>query len=213
MSYEERRAQDRQEDAELDRALAELDSPMPVTPEWQVVLALLRGGWPGTPSRADQLAFRTFLSDLDPGDVARALRDLARGGARYRPTPSEVRTAVNGLDGDTAPTFDEAWRLIVEAGQATRWAEDAALALLMEENRPVGAWAQMKGLRHLWHLPAEDPDSGRFVLRDLRASWEQFCEAWAVPARREGLAAPRADGGLRRLGPGAIGLPSQAGGT
>jgi hypothetical protein len=110
-----------------------------------------------------------------------------------------VRTAVLGLDGDTAPTFDEAWRLVVEAGRGNGWDEDAALANLMEVSRPVGAWAQMRGLRHLWHLPTEDPDNGRFVLRDLASSYESFREAWAVPARREQLAAPRGELGLRRL--------------
>lgn len=213
MSYEERRALERQEDADLVTALEQLDSPMPVTPEWQVVLALLRGGWPGTPSKADQLAFRTFLSDLPPGDVARALRDLARGGARYRPTPAEVRTAVNGLDADTAPTFDEAWAMVVDAGRDNRWDEDAALADLMSVNRAVGSWAGRRGLRALWHLPTEDPDSGRFVLRDLAASWDHFREAWSVPSRREALAAPRRTGGPHRLTPGAAGLPVSAGGT
>jgi hypothetical protein len=207
MSYEDRRAQDKREDEELAQALAQLENPMPLTAEWRVVLALLRGGWPGSPTQADQLAFRTFLGDLPPGDVARALRDLARGGARYRPTPSEVRTAVLGLDSETAPTFDEAWQLVVDTGRANGWREDEALAVLLEVSRPVGAWAQMRGLRKLWHLPTEDPEHGRFVLRDLAASYDAFREAWAIPARREQLAAPRAEAGLRRLTYGATSAP------
>jgi hypothetical protein len=210
MSYEQRRADERRQDAELAQAMSQLDSPMPVTPEWQVVLALLRGGWPGSPTDSDELAFRTFLSDLDPGDVARALRDLARGGARYRPTPAEVRVAVVGLDTETAPTFDEAWRMIVEAGRANAWQERATVDELMAMNRAVGSWAQMKGVRRLGHLPADDPEHGRWVLRDLAASWQSFQDAWAVPSRREALAAPPRNGGPQRITAGAAGLaPSE----
>jgi hypothetical protein len=208
MSYDDRRAVARREDAELDAALDEMGAAVTVPPEWRVTFALLNGGWPGSTTRSEQLAYLTFLSDLEPRAVARAVRELARRGVKYRPTPSEVRAVVAPADGGPAPvaevvpTFDEAWRLVVDAGRDTAFNEGEAEQLLEAVAPPVAAWSRQRGLTALWQLPVEDPGHGRLVLRDLADSWQAFEEAWREPARRARLARPRAAGGLRRLAAG-----------
>lgn len=199
--YEDRRKQDRQDDQELGRALADSGVELQVSPEWRVVLGLLRGSWPGTLGEAERLAYITVLNDLPPRDVARAVRDLCRRGWKWRPTPGEVRATMNATDVDpgAAPTWDEAWQLVVAAGRETSYRPARALEVLAEDSLPVAAWARGRGLTHLWQLPTEDPDYGRHVLRDLERSWQAFVDAWAIPARRAQLAAPRGTGGLRRL--------------
>lgn len=203
MGYEERGALRRAQDAELDAALAELDADLPDGPEWRVVMALLRGAWPGDLTRAEELSYLTILNDQPPRDVARALRDLARAGQRFRPTPAEVRlTLGSGADPDEAPGWDEAWELCRYAGRRTSWNESDGLGLLQDEAPAVAAWARMRGLAAIWRLPTEDPDTGRFVLRDLAASYEAFAARWAVVANRPALAAgPGNRRGLRRLRP------------
>lgn len=187
--YEDRLARSRAEDQQLTDALDQLGIDIAPGPEWHVIFALLRGSWPGALSSSDALAYVMVLSDLPPGDVARAVRKLARAGRKYRPTPPEVRTQLGATtDDEPAPTFDEAWAAICHAGAVSRWDADRAGEML---TGAIGAWAQLRGLDRLWQLPTEDPDGGRFVLRDLERSYASFCEAWAVPARREQLAAPR----------------------
>lgn len=215
MSYEQRNAERRALDQELDAALAALDADLPDSPEWRVVMALLRGAWPGDLTRAEELSYLTILNDQPPRDIARALRDLARGGQRFRPTPAEVRLALgDAADPDAAPSWDEAWELVRYAGRASRWNAEAGLEALRADAPAVAAWAQIRGLAELWRLPTEDPDHGRFVLRDLAASWEAFAARWALPANRAALTAgPGNRRGLRRLRPfrgeyGAIEAPS-----
>lgn len=189
MTYEDRFARSRAEDHELDAALDQLGIDIAPGPEWQVIFALLRGSWPGSLSSSDSLAYVMVLGDLPPGDVARAVRELARQGRKYRPTPPEVRSQLGATtDEEPAPTFDEAWAAVCHAGAVSRWNPDRAAEML---TGAIGAWAAMRGLDRLWQLPTEDPDNGRFVLRDLERSYAAFCEAWAIPARREQLAAPR----------------------
>lgn len=200
MDYEMRRAEARQEDEDLEQALKDLGSEMEVSPEWKLVLALLRGSWPGSVSKSEALSYLTVLSDLDPRTIAKAVRDLARQGTRYRPTPGEIRSqAIPESPEDLPITFDEAWSLILEAGRGTGFDEDRALDRLRQSSRITAAWAQTRGLRTLWHLPSEDPEAGRFVLRDLAGSWQAFSEAWKSPSRRPSLEAPRGSGRLRRL--------------
>lgn len=199
--YEARRRLDREADQELGEALAESGVELQVPPEWRVVLGLLRGSWPGTLGEAERLAYITVLNDLPPRDVARAVRDLCRRGVKWRPSPGEIRAAMNAtnVDEGAAPTWDEAWQLVVAAGRESAYRPERALQLLADDSPAVAAWARGRGLTHLWRLPTEDPDHGRHVLRDLERSWQAFVEAWAIPARRAQLAAPRGTGGLRRL--------------
>ncbi len=200
MDYEARRAESRQEDQDLEAALRELGSEIKMSPEWRLVLALLRGSWPGTVSKSEALSYMTILSDLDPRQIAKAVRDLARDGVQYRPTPGEVRSRACPQDPEEAIlTFDEGWALIVRSGQETGFDQDRALDLIRERSRLTAAWAQIRGLSSLWHLPTEDPEAGRWVLRDLSGSWQAFSEAWKTPSRRAALEAPRGSGGLRRL--------------
>ncbi len=197
--YEQRQAQSRSEDQQLGSALDELGIDIAPTPEWQVIIALLRGSWPGQVSRSDALAYYLVLNDAPAGDIARAVRELARSGQRFRPTPPEIRSQLGLIERDhEPPTFDEAWAAICRAGIKSRWQAAEALAQL---TGPTAAWAQLRGLDRLWKLPTECPDSGRYVMRDLERSYVAFCEAWAVPERRAQLEAPRGDGTLRPLNP------------
>lgn len=91
MTFDDRFRHQQAQDQALEQALTKLGISLDRGPEWQVVLALLRGGWPGTPSRADELAYLTFLADHQPGDIARGLREAAQKGQKYRPTPAELR--------------------------------------------------------------------------------------------------------------------------
>lgn len=185
MTYEERRASSRQNDAELDAALDELGVDLNPSPEWRVVMALLRGAWPGEVSKSDQLAYLTVLNDLPERDVARAIRELARGDQKFRPTPGEIRSQLE-IKGDESAvlTFDEAWALIEQAGASSSYKAISALESLREGNAALGAWAELRGLARLWREPVNDPEHGRLVLRDLRASYEQHLSAWAKPQRR-----------------------------
>lgn len=195
MTYEDRQARSRAEDGELNQALDTLGIELVPGPEWQVILALLRGSWPGALSSSDALAYVMVLGDLPPGDVARAVRELARAGRKFRPTPPEIRVQIGAVEEDDQPPgFDEAWAMICHAGAVTRWNPDEASAML---SGAPAAWGRMRGFTNLWRLPVEDPDAGRHVRRDLERSYEAFCEAWAVPARRASLGAERRG----RLGP------------
>lgn len=204
--YDARRHQARSEDQHLTAAMTGLGMSIEPPAEWQVILGLLRGGWPGQLSKSDALAYILILSDVPAGDVARAVRDLARAGRKYRPTPPEIRVHLGvESDDDPAPSFEEAWAAICRAGAKSRWDAPAAMQWLTETaGAAVAAWAAQRGLAALWRLPVDDPDHGRFVLRDLERSWAAFAEAWAIPARRTRLAAARSSGGLTPLRPGMV---------
>lgn len=200
--YDRRGIERRADDEQLTGALDSLGMSLEPTAEWQIVLALLRGSWPGALSRSDALAYSLVLGDLPVGDVARGVRDLARQGRKYRPTAPEIRSYLGAdTDADSAPTFDEAWAAVCRSGITSRWDAGSALLWLEEmAGSAVASWARSRGLPALWKLPSEDPDHGRFVRRDLERSWEGFAEAWSIPARRAQLSAARA-GELRSFRP------------
>ena len=160
--YEARGNAARRADQQLTAALKELGTDLKVGAEWQVVLALFDGGWPGTASQTERLAFVTFLGDLPPRVVMVALRTLARDGQRYRPTPSEVRQAVRlpavsaAAEGEAA----RAWQLVLAGVKELvsdltyhRWLEPLRCVgdqgdqlLLTAEDRALAQWAERRYL-------------------------------------------------------------------
>jgi hypothetical protein len=199
MSYEERRADARKSDDELDVALTELGVDLHPSPEWRVVMALLRGAFPGDLTKGDELAYLTVLSDLPERDIARAVREIARSGQRFRPTPGEIREQLDLNDAESAPPlFDEAWALIEQAGKSSAYNAISALALLEQAHHAVATWARLRTLATLWREPIHCPDYGRIALRELRRSYEQHADAWSNPKRRA-LMMQRGSGKLSRL--------------
>ena len=199
MSYENRRAEARKNDNELQAAMIELGIDLGPSPEWRVVIALLRGAFPGDLSKGDELAYLTVLNDLPERDVARAVREIARSGQKFRPTPGEIRGQLDLNDAESAPPlFDEAWALIEQAGKSSSYNAISALIELKQAHHAVAAWAELRTLAKLWREPIHDPDYGRIALRELRMSYEQHAEAWSSPKRRA-LMMRRGAGKLKKL--------------
>jgi len=193
--YIERRAQRAADDASLDVALADAGLDIDLTGSWRIVVALLRGGWPGAWTRDQQLATIALLDDLDPQAVAATVRQLARDGVRFRPSASEIRARLtpDALpdEPDRAdaplPTGTAAISLVMRAGAATGYDPTAAAAGLEKHHPALGAWARMRGLRDMWHLPIDDPDAGRWVRRDLVRDWDAHARAWSDVRHRQTL--------------------------
>ena len=187
-TYNDRQLERKRHDADLSDALTELGVNLTPTAEWRVVIALLRGAWPGELTQSEQLAYLTVLNDLPERDVANAVKQLSRAGRRYRPTPGEIREQLEAVElADEAPTFTEAWALIEHAGRSTAYNATTGLEELTQANAAVGAWVTLRGLAKLWREPTECPQYGRLTMRDLRQSYEQHCEAWRSPQRRRQL--------------------------
>jgi len=110
VTYQQRESERRDDDREVAAALAKVGG-LQVTPEWRIVVALLSGGWPGTLSESEKVAHLTLLGDLDPRQVAVALRNLSAKGQRFRPTPGEVRSSMTPAAGgrDVADRNRAAW--------------------------------------------------------------------------------------------------------
>ena len=200
--YADRRAVTRRQDKELAATLNELGVDLTPSAEWRVVIALLRGAWPGELTQSQELAYLTILNDLPERDVANAVKDLARKGQQYRPTPPEILTQLNAtgtsdLD-DPAPPFDEAWHLITRAGATTGYDAKRAQQHLTAQCPPVATWTAQRTLTRLWREPVDCPQNGRFVRRDLQASYDQHAKVWENPERRLGLT-QRTANGLQQL--------------
>jgi hypothetical protein len=193
--YHDRRARRAADDATLDTALADAGMDIDITGPWRIVTALLRGGWPGAWTRDQQLATIALLDDLQPEAVAATVRQLARDGVRFRPSASEIRArlapdaAVPELDRADAPlpTGTAAISLVMRAGSATGYDPVSAADGLDQHHPALGAWARMRGLRDIWHLPIDDPDAGRWIRRDLVREWEAHARAWSDARHRQTL--------------------------
>lgn len=185
MSYENRQAAARQGNTDLNRALQQVGATIEVTPEWQVVFGLLDGGWPGTPTDADRLAYMTFLNDLDHRTIARALRQLAKRGQKYRPTPAEVRAAIPHEPLPRTTETDEAWQQVLGLARprldprtAAMWIDPLVLAgeldrvLVMDAPDPVLAWVERRYLAVLTTAAREATSyTGVMALSRLPGKW------------------------------------------
>ena len=183
--YDERQVATRQGNTRLNRALQDLGATVTVTPEWEVVFGLLDGGWPGTPTDADRLAYMTFLNDLDHRTIARALRQRAKQGQRYRPTPAEVRAAIPDEPLTHTPDTDEAWQQVLGLARprlnphtAAMWIDPLVLAgeldraLVVDAADPVLAWVKRRYLALLSATAREVTSyTGVMVLSALPGKW------------------------------------------
>jgi hypothetical protein len=103
------------------------------------------------------------------------------------------------------PTGTAAVSLVMRAGLATRWDVTAAADGLDKHHPALGAWARLRGLRTLWHLPIDDPDAGRWIRRDLIREWDDHARAWSDHQHRQTIlraalhAGSQTDGTRKRL--------------
>lgn len=185
MSYENRQAAARQGNTDLNRALQQVGATIEVTPEWQVVFGLLDGGWPGTPTDADRLAYMTFLNDLDHRTIARALRQLAKQGQQYRPTPAEVRAAIPDEPLARTAETDEAWQTVLGLARprldqhaVAMWIDPLRLAgeldrvLVVDGADPVLTWVERRYLAVLTAAAQQGTGyTGVTVLPALPGKW------------------------------------------
>lgn len=191
--YKTRQARTAEQDTSLHQALRELGQAADPGPEWTVVLSLLRGGWPGSLTEAEALAWPALLSDINPVKVANAVRELHKSGSRWRPRPSEVRALLApDLDPDSKaappPVFDTAWSYILRAGVQSGYTEPDGYRWMDAHSHPaVAAWSKVRGLRTLWRLPIDSQEYGSIVRRDLRNEYTGFARDWTDPAQRTSI--------------------------
>lgn len=163
--------------------------------EWDVIEMVMEECWRGDWSEDTGRAYRLVLGELSAEAVMAAVRKLALGGARHRPSVGELAGALNADPG--LPSWTEVEEILLgERGLLRGFAG-------VEMHEVLAAFVEARGRERLAQLPFDDPQWGEVERRRVREDWERFAER-AEERRLHGLAlqsvgAPR--GELRRLRP------------
>lgn len=120
---------------------------------WDMLFDLLDTGWPGELTQDAAAAYRTLLAGVPQEHVIDGLRRLLHKGARFRPSAAELLGEARA--DRSAPTFDEALRLIFGPGGVM-------------DARPPAPRVDHAALLAAWEDGADWPDApvGAGITRD-----------------------------------------------
>jgi hypothetical protein len=191
--------------------------------EWNGLSLLLAKGFKWKVpfgNAADERAYRILLDGIEPEQIAGVLRSFVARGQVFGPTPGEI---VAELRSDpSAPTFEEAYRLIygpggvlrarpayAGAGSITATSLDRAAYDRATELHPlVSQFVHRCGLARLRALEV-DGEYGELVRKDLKRAYEDLTAA--LDGREvAAIASGRRGAGLTALDPmAALGFPAR----
>lgn len=157
---------------------------------WNAFCGLVEEAWPGEFDTDTRAKWRVLLDGTDPDLMVTGLKRLLHEGWKWRPSASLFLEAANR--DPSAPTFDEAFRLIYgrngvlrvpsprqyanDADQ--RRQRDAAIEARLENVHPlVGSFVRRQGIGRLLTIQIHHETYGEKERRDLRLAWGQHVEA------------------------------------
>lgn len=142
-------------------------------------------------------SYRLMLDAYEPEAVTLALRKIAAGGQKYRPSAGDIIAAIEEDPG--VPTFEELYRRLFASpgGILSKRPDQCVLEAAALVHPFVAVFVEEQGIQRLRTLPIYDEDYGELRLKELREAWDRLV-ARQGDRLRHGLAL--AAGGHKQLG-------------